>query len=121
MFICTKTILWQKESVSVNDLKAFPCVTYDRILRAQPFSGEVIAECPRKIGTTDRAATYSMLSALNAVVTGTSYVPVAEQQRNILARPLEDSYTIQLVYVVRKDYALTDLAKLFIDTISPCT
>ena len=58
---------------------------------------------------------------MNAVVTGTSYVPVAEQQRNILARPLEDSYTIQLVYVVRKDYALTDLAKLFIDTISPCT
>ncbi len=113
--------LAKKESVSVNDLKAFPCVTYDRILRAQPFSGEVIAECPRKIGTTDRAATYSMLSALNAVVTGTSYVPVAEQQRNILARPLEDSYTIQLVYVVRKDYALTDLAKLFIDTISPCT
>lgn len=113
--------LAKKESVSVNDLKAFPCVTYDRILRAQPFSGEVIAECPRKIGTTDRAAAYSMLSALNAVVTGTSYVPVAEQQRNILARPLEDSYTIQLVYVVRKDYALTDLAKLFIDTISPCT
>ena len=109
--------LTRKKHIYLNDLMDYPCVTYDRILRSNPLSGEVIAFCPRKIGTTDRAAAYSMLCSLDAFVTGTSYLQSDPHYHNILSRPIEDGSMIHLVWVARENYNPSDMAQRFINTL----
>lgn len=106
----------RKETIRKSDIAAYPCVTYDQILHAQPLSGEVFAACPHKLGTTDRAAAYSMLTKMNALIAGTSYVPEAER-RDIVARALEDGYMIRQVWVTRQNYTLGELAQRFISAL----
>lgn len=107
----------RKPAIHKSDLAAWPCVTYDQILQSQPFSGEVFTSCPYKLGTTDRAAAYSMLTSMDALIAGTSFVPEAERQRDIIARPLEDGYTIQQVWVTRKDHRLSEPAQRFVSAL----
>ena len=109
--------LARKREIYMNDLMDYPCVTYDRILRSQPFTGEVVSACPRKIGTTDRAVAYSMLCKLDAFISGTSYRPSDTYYKDILSRPIQDSYMIHLVWTARENYKPNDIAQQFIDSL----
>lgn len=107
--------LAEKTSISISDLMSYPCITYDHILRSNPLSGEAIASCPRKIGTTDRAVAYSLLCNLDAFLTGSSYCSPEERNQNIVARPIQNSYLIHLVWVAREHYKPSEIAQHFID------
>ena len=110
--------LAKKSHIFLQDLMLYPCVTYDRTLRSNPLSGELIASCPQKIGTNDRAVAYSMLRNLNAFVTGSGDHMQEHYCNDILSIPIEDAYPIYLSWVVRDKYQPNEFAQQFLEQLS---
>ena len=104
-----------RDFLSSDDLIAYPCVTYDRILQSTPLTGEMISSYPRKIGTNDRAVAYSLLRSTNAFLTGSSYHVQDPCYSDIIAIPTQGNSSIHVGWVVREEYKPSDLALQFID------
>lgn len=104
-----------KESLDTKDIMEYPCITYDRVFRSYPLTGDLIARCPMKIGVSDRATAFALMAKLDAFVTATSFFPVPEDGEHFRVRPIEGAYMINLVSVTKKNHVLSDASQQFID------
>ena len=104
-----------KETICMKDLMEYPCVTYDRVFRSYPLSGDLIARCPMKIGVSDRATAFSLMEKLGAFVTATSFFPMPEESSRLCVRPIEDAYMINIVSITKKNRVLSDASQQFIE------
>lgn len=104
-----------KATICMEDLMEYPCVTYDRVFRSYPLSGDLIARCPMKIGVADRATAFSLMEKLDAFVTATSFFPVPEESAHFCVRPIEDAYMINIVSITKKNRVLSDASQRFVE------
>lgn len=104
-----------REAIHMEDLMEYPCVTYDRVFRSYPLSGDLIARCPMKIGVSDRATAFSLMEKLDAFVTATSFFPVSTESARFQTRPIEDAYMINIVAITKKNRVLSDASQQFLE------
>ena len=123
-------ILWQKPHILISrghplaaktvvqpeDLKEYPCVTYDRGRGTSTFfAEEVLCErpCTRMITVTDRSTMASLLNSINAYNISTG-VFSSMMGNNILTIPLDTEEYIRVIYIRKKDHRLSPLAEEFL-------
>ncbi len=127
-------ILWQKPHILIShrhplasksvvrpeDLKDYPCVTYDRGRGASTFfAEEVLCErpCNQMITVTDRSTVASLLNAMQAYNISTGILS-SMMGDGIVSVPLDTEEYIRVIYIRRKAYQLTPLAEDFLNCVT---
>ena len=109
----------QKE-VTMEDLKRFPCVVFEKNEDTPlGFAEEVgindIYEYERVIKINDRATLYNIIANTDAVSTGSGILPIGYVDSRIVPRPISDDMdNMHLGYIKLKDATLSMKAKEYL-------
>lgn len=107
-----------KTSVYSHEVEEYPFVTYDQtISNSAIFTESLIPYHKMKqiIYVTDRAGACSVLRATDAFVVGSGYTTKDSNYSDIIAIPIQDAGSIEIGWVAKSKYALTDIAAQYID------
>lgn len=105
-----------KAVVTTEDLKQYPCVSYEQGEHNHSFFTEEIANTygDKQVEISDRASLMNVLLATDCYTIGTGIMPSLLNEERIVSIPFEseDFYTIG--YIVRADRNISDLTRQFI-------
>lgn len=94
--------LAEQSSISEQDLREFPRVSYDRSIDTDTiFTGALNHHSSRAVNVNDRAAAYAMLWALDGFILGSGYRTRSEQQQGIVALPVVDCAPWEVGYLLQ--------------------
>lgn len=113
-----------KNSVYSHDVEKYPFVTYDQTVNnSAVFTESVIRyhKIKRAIYVTDRAAAYSVLRSADAFVVGSGYVSADTNYSDIISIPVHDACNIEVGWVVKSKFALSDIAGQYINFMTELT
>lgn len=107
-----------EKEVMIEQLVNYPFVTYDQTVDANPVYTEVVVPqfCLRKIiAVSDRAAAYSLLRQSCGFVIGSGYHSSDECYGDILALPICHGAMLEIGWIVKSKFILSETAEQFID------
>lgn len=106
-----------RKQIRTEEIIQYPFITYDRSPDANPAYTEVIIphyRMKKVISVTDRAVAYSMMRVTEGFVVGSGYHTADETYRDIRVIPIQDGVNLEIGFIVRENYLLSDLAHHFI-------
>lgn len=118
IYLCDTHPLAQETEIHLEDLKEFPFITYDRRADSNPAYTEMLAHYQnvRKIiSVSDRAAAYSLMRACHGFVVGSGYHSLDTQYRDILAIPIYQGENLEIGWIIKNNYQLSELAQKFVN------
>ena len=95
-------------------------IPYDRSTDANPAYTEVIIphyRMKKVISVTDRAAAYSIMRASQGFVVGSGYHTADNAYGDIRAIPIKDGVNLEIGFIVKGNYLLSDIAQRFIERV----
>lgn len=118
IFVSTKNPLAGRDFVTLDDLQAFPCLSFEQgENNSFYFSEEILSTVFRKksIFVSDRATLFNLLIGLNGYTISTGIISPELNGTNIVAVPLKADETIQVGWISHKDLNLSHLGNIYID------
>lgn len=116
VYICKSHKLADKGFIKPEELKDYPCITYEQGEHSATFFAEEVADTQsnKQVIISDRATLMSMLLNTDCYTIGTGIMPSQLNQGRIVSIPykIAESYTVG--YILRTDKNLSDLTKTFI-------
>lgn len=109
--------LASNKEIRGEELEAFPFITYDHVPGVNSAYTEMIIpyyKMNKVISVSDRAAAYSLMRHMHGFVIGSGYHTCDLAYRDILAIPLCEGATLELGWIVRNNYILSDAAQEFL-------
>ncbi|MFR5601045.1 MAG: LysR family transcriptional regulator [Lachnospiraceae bacterium] len=106
--------------IRTEEIIQYPFITYDRSTDANPAYTEVIIphyRMKKVISVTDRAAAYSIMRANNGFVVGSGYHTADRAYDDIRAIPIQDGVNLEIGFIVKGNYILSDMAQRFIELV----
>ncbi len=106
--------------IRTEDIIQYPFISYDRSPDANPVYTEVIIphyRMKKVISVTDRAVAYSMMRVNQGFVVGSGYHTADKAYEDIRAIPIQDGVNLEIGFIVRANYLLSDIARRFTELI----
>lgn len=107
-----------EKSVTREQIVTYPFITYDNL---NPAAGKATtsmqqwSNVQQLFYVSDRATVYSILRSTFAYATGAGYLSPDERNSDIISIPVFDLESIEVGWVVKTKYALSELASTFIE------
>ncbi len=117
IFVSKKNPLADKESVTLDDLRHYPCLSFEQgEYNSFYFSEEIFSTVFRKqsIFVSDRATLFNLLIGLNGYTISTGVLDAELNGSDIVAVPLDADELIRVGWIAPKNYVLSRLGNLYI-------
>lgn len=124
IFISRKNPLAAKDSVTLEDLEAYPRLTFEQgEYNSFYYAEEVFSTIasPKSIQVSDRATLFNLLIGLNGYTISTGILSDDLDDSEIVQVPLVAEDTIKVGWVVNKKSELSTMAKLFLEEVQYTT
>lgn len=118
VFISKKHPLACKESVSLDELKTYPRLTFEQGVHSSYYLSEEIhstAESYKDIRVTDRATLFNLVIGLNGYTISTGVLSSDLNGEEIIAVPLKSDEVIEVGYIWSLERPLSKMAGEYID------
>ncbi|KHD43002.1 LysR family transcriptional regulator [Streptococcus hongkongensis] len=118
VFISRKHPLANRSSLSFDDLKSYPYLSYDQGLHNSfYFSEEMLSEIthPKSIVVSDRATLFNLMIGLDGYTVASGILNSNLNGDDILAIPLDVPDLIDIVYITHEKANLSKMGQAFID------
>lgn len=119
-YISEKHPLAGCQEIHVEELMKYPFITYDRATNANPAYTEMIVpyfRLKKVIAVSDRAAAYSLMRWAYGFVVGSGYHSSDVYYKDILSIPIHEGIKLEVGWIVKNKFALTDIAEQFVELI----
>ena len=120
----TYVYLWKRHplaksnSLSLKDLKDYPCISFDQSSDSEFYLYEEALsdyEFGKVIKTNDRATSAELMATLNGYSIGTGIMTESSAIKNdFCVIKLEEEDPLTIGYIVRDNYNLSDIGKLYV-------
>lgn len=110
--------LWQNASVNSHEVIGYPFVTYDQTINNSSIFTEAIIphhKVKQIIYVNDRASAYTLLRSMNAFLVGSGYHSSDANYQDIVVIPIQDADNIEIGWISKRKFALSDITSQFID------
>lgn len=120
IFISDKNPLAKKSSVTMDDLKPYPYLSFEQgehnsfYYSEEIFSTEIRA---KNIRVRDRATLFNLLIGLNGYTISSGVIDEELNGKHIIAIPLAEEGEMHIGYVVHKNLRLSRLGNIFIEAL----
>lgn len=119
VYIWNKHPLAKKKELSLDDLKQYPCITFDQSSDSSFYLTEEALgdyEFQKMITSTDRATSAELMVALNGYSIGTgNMVDSLALKNDIVAIKLKEEDPLTIGYITRENHTLTDIGTTYIE------
>ena len=106
--------LASQQEIQLEALGAYPFITYDRVVNANPTYTELIVpyyQIRRTVSVSDRAAAYSIMRSSQGFAVGSGYHTSDKAYGDIRAIPIKDDTELEVGWIVRGNYVLPEAAE----------
>lgn len=117
VFISAKNPLAKQERVTLEDLDAYPCLSFEQgEYNSFHFSEEILSTLSHKksIRVSDRATLFNLLIGLNGYTISTGVLSADLNGNNIIAVPLDINETITVGWISHKNVTPSRLATAYV-------
>lgn len=118
VYVCENHPLSGCSQIIAEDIIQYPFITYDRAIDANPaYTQGILANYRVKkvISVSDRAAAYSLMRNNHGFAVGSGYHTKDENYGDIKAIPIQDGVSLEIGWIVKNNFLLSDLAKEFVE------
>lgn len=118
VFVSRENPLAQKTTVTLEDLKAFPRLTYEQGLNNSFYYSEELhstEESPQNIVVTDRATLFNLLIGLNGYTISSGILSSDLNGTNIVSIPLESDEVMEIGYITPTDRSLNSVSERYLE------
>lgn len=124
VFISAKNPLAKQESVTLEDLDSYPCLSFEQgEYNSFHFSEEILSTLSHKksIRVSDRATLFNLLIGLNGYTISTGVLSADLNGNNIIPVPLNINETITVGWISHKSVTLSRLATAYVQELDKVT
>ena len=117
VFISSKNPLAKKKHIHLDDLKPFPCLTYEQgDHNSFYFSEELLSsmEHDKNIKVSDRATLFNLVIGLNGYTICSGVISTELNGENIVARPLDVNEYMRIGTITQKDIKPSPYAQSYL-------
>lgn len=121
VFVSWKNPLALKKKVTLEDLKAFPRLTYDQGIKNSFYFAEelhITEESPKNIVVSDRATLFNLLIGLNGYTIASGVLSSDLNGDDIVSIPLVSDEYMDIGYITLKDKPLNAITNRYIEHLS---
>lgn len=118
VFVSWKNPLALKKKVTLDDLKAFPRLTYDQGIKNSFYFAEelhITEESPKNIVVSDRATLFNLLIGLNGYTIASGVLSSDLNGDDIVSIPLVSDEYMDIGYITLKDKPLNGITNRYIE------
>lgn len=118
VFVSRENPLAKRKSVTLNDLKEFPRLTYEQGINNSFYYAEELhstVESPKNIVVTDRATLFNLLIGLDGYTISSGILSSDLNGNNIVAIPLESNETMEIGYIAPADRRLNPVSERYLE------
>ena len=117
VFVSKQNPLVGRESVTLDDLKEFPRLTYDQGVKNSFYFAEelhITAESPKNIVVSDRATLFNLLIGLDGYTISSGILSSDLNGDNIVAIPLESDERMEIGYILPPDRPMSPMTERYL-------
>jgi len=121
VFVSWKNPLALKKKVTLEDLKAFPRLTYDQGIKNSFYFAEelhITEESPKNIVVSDRATLFNLLIGLNGYTIASGVLSSDLNGDDIVSIPLVSDEYMDIGYITLRDKPLNAITNRYIEHLS---
>ena len=118
VFVSRNNPLVGRKTVTLDELKAFPRLTYDQGVKNSFYFAEelhITAESPKNIAVSDRATLFNLLIGLDGYTISSGVLSSDLNGDNIVSIPLESDETMEIGYVTTTDRPMNSITLRYIE------
>lgn len=118
IFVSSANALAGRESVTMDELKAFPRLTYDQGVNNSFYFAEELhstAESPKSIVVSDRATLFNLLIGLDGYTVSSGILSSDLNGTNIVSVPLNSPEVMEIGFIASTERPLTKIALRYIE------
>ena len=118
VFVSRSNPLVGRSSVTLDDLKAFPRLTYDQGVKNSFYFAEelhITAESPKNIVVSDRATLFNLLIGLDGYTISSGILSSDLNGSNIVSIPLESDEEMEIGYITTTDRPVNELTNRYLE------
>lgn len=118
VFVSKQNPLVEKASVTLEDLKDYPRLTYDQGIKNSFYFAEelhITAESPKNIIVSDRATLFNLLIGLDGYTISSGILSSDLNGENIVAIPLESDERMEIGYITTTDRPMSAMTQRYLE------
>ena len=118
VFVSKQNPLVGKKSVTLDELKEYPRLTYDQGVKNSFYFAEELhstAESPKNLVVSDRATLFNLLIGLGGYTISSGILSTDLNGDNIVAIPLESDEKMDIGYIYTTDRPLNSITKRYLE------
>lgn len=118
IFVSRSNPLADRKSVTLDDLTAFPRLTYDQGVKNSFYFAEelhITAVSPKNIVVSDRATLFNLLIGLDGYTISSGILSADLNGSNIVSIPLESDETMEIGYIITTDGPINKLTHRYLE------
>ena len=118
VFVSKHSPLASRKSVTLDDLRPFPRLTYDQGMKNSFYFAEelhITAESPKNIVVSDRATLFNLLIGLDGYTISSGVLSSDLNGSDIVSIPLESDETMEIGYITSLDHPMTEMTKRYLE------
>ena len=120
IFICKQNPLAQKASVTMEDLKPYPYLSFEQGEHNSFYYSEEIFSTeirPKNIRVRDRATLFNLLIGLNGYTVCSGIIDEELNDKNIIAVPLDEEGEMHIGYITRRRSVPSRLGSIYLEAL----
>jgi DNA-binding transcriptional LysR family regulator len=118
VFVSKNSPLASRKSVTLEDLRPYPRLTYDQGMKNSFYFAEelhITAESPKNIVVSDRATLFNLLIGLNGYTISSGVLSSDLNGSNIVSIPLESDETMEIGYITSDEQPINQITHRYIE------
>ena len=118
VFVSRTNPLVGKKTVTLDELKSYPRLTYDQGVKNSFYFAEelhITAESPKNIVVSDRATLFNLLIGLDGYTISSGVLSSDLNGDNIVSIPLESDEAMEIGYVTTADWPMNEITLRYIE------
>ena len=118
VFVSRQNPLVGRKSVTLEDLKEYPRLTYDQGVKNSFYFAEelhITAESPKNIVVSDRATLFNLLIGLDGYTISSGILSTDLNGDNIVAIPLESDEQMEIGYITTADRPINAMTQRYLE------
>ena len=118
VFVSKQNPLVGKKSVTLDELKEYPRLTYDQGVKNSFYFSEELhstAESPKNLVVSDRATLFNLLIGLGGYTISSGILSTDLNGDNIVAIPLESDEKMDIGYIMTTDRPMNSITKRYLE------
>ena len=118
VFVSNAHPLSRKNSVALEDLTPYPCLSFEQgVHNSFYFSEEILSTVyhPKSILVSDRATLFNLLIGLNGYTISTGILSEDLNGKNIISIPLLSDEVIRIGYIAQKGFGLSAMGAAYVE------